>query len=120
MMTGGLPSDVATTIDGVLEPGEDVLGAVTTLAGTLVLTDRRVVILREGRTFRPATGIRSWGLTPANEMTFGPPRGGVGRLIVGRGNRATSFFVRQRDWHDALDIVTMARRITYLATVKSW
>src|SRR4029079_14303904 len=103
-----------------LEHGEVVLGAVTTLAGTLVLTDRNVVIVREGRAFPPTPGVRSWRLTPANEVTYGRLSGGVGRVMVGTGKRATSFFVKRGDWNDALKIVTMAHQISHLAATKGW
>ena len=119
-MTERLPTDAAASIDTLLEPGELLLRSVTTLAGTFALTDRRVVILRQGRSYRPATGVRSWGLCPANVVNYGPLRGGVGRLMVGSGKGVTSFFVKECDWPAALEIVSMAHHITYLATTKGW
>jgi hypothetical protein len=115
-MTGQLPTDVELSLGDTLDPGEGVLGSVTTLAGTLVLTDHHVVIVRQGRSFRPRTGIRSWGISQAIDFRYGPPRGGMGRLMVGNGTTATSFFVKERDWDDALELVSMARRIAHRAT----
>ena len=119
-MSGPLPNDVEASLVGVLEPDETVLRALTTLAGTLVLTDRRVVIVREGRAYRPATGVRSWGLSPANTVDYGRPRGGLGRLIVGSGGKVTSFFFKERDSDAAMEIVSMAHQMTYLAATKGW
>jgi hypothetical protein len=108
-----LPKDVELSLGAVLEPGEGVLGALTSLAGTLVLTDRRVLILREGRSYRPQSGIRSWAISSALDLRYGAPRGGMGRLMVGSGKHAVSFFVKERDWEEALRIVTLAREIAH-------
>jgi hypothetical protein len=118
-MTGHLPNDVELSLGDTLDPGEGVLGSVTTLAGTLVLTNHHVVIVRQGRSFRPRTGIRSWGISQAIDFRYGPPRGGMGRLMVGNGTTATSFFVKERDWDDALELVSMARRIAHGVTAQT-
>ena len=110
-MTYILPNDVELSLRGVLESGETVLGALTSLAGTLVLTDRRVVIVREGRGYRPLSGIRSWAISNTVDLRYGSPRGGMGRLVVGNGKEAISFFVKECDWDEALRIVTMAHGI---------
>lgn len=115
-MTIQMPKDVELSLGEVLESGEGVLGAVTSLAGTLVLTDRRVVIVREGRAYRPQSGIRSWGISPAVAFTYGPPHGGMGRLVIGNGKAAASFFVRECDWDEALHLVTMAHAIAHRGT----
>jgi hypothetical protein len=110
-VTAALPTDVALSLRTVLEIGERVLGAVTSLAGTLVLTDRHVFIFRVGRDYRPLTGIRSWDISETVELRYGAPRGGMGRLVVGNGKQAISFFVKECDWTEALSLVTMARGI---------
>lgn len=112
-MTIGVPIDVTRSLDGVLEPSEAVLGAVTSLAGSLVLTDRRIVIVREGRGFRPRSGIRSWPMAPDLVFRYVAPHGGMGRLVIGNGNRATSFFVKASDWTEALRLVSMAHGMAH-------
>jgi hypothetical protein len=42
-------------------------------------------------------------------------RGGLGRLMIGTGKDATSFFVRGSDWDEALRLVTMAHGIAHRA-----
>ena len=111
-----LPKDVAVSLHDVLARGEDVLGSVTSLAGTLVLTDRRVVIVREGRGYRPQSGIRSWDISTDVDFKHGPLRGGMGRLVVGNGKAAASFFVKEVDWAEALRLVTTAHGIAYRGT----
>jgi hypothetical protein len=112
-MTGSLPTDVEQALVNVLEADEDLLGCVTTLAGTLVLTDRRVVIVREGRAYRPRTGIRSWWISSSVDLRCAMPRGGMGRLMVGKGKQAANFFVKSSDWDDALRMVTITRGMAY-------
>jgi hypothetical protein len=106
-----LPQDVTRSLIDVFMPGEGVLGSVSSLAGSLVLTDRRVLIVREGRGYRPQTGIRSWEIGPETSLTYGSPRGGLGRLMIGTGKAATSFFVKARDWDAAMRLVSIAHGI---------
>jgi hypothetical protein len=108
-----LPTDVALSLGEFLESGEGILGVVTSLAGSLVLTDRRVVIVREGHGYRPQSGIRAWDISSDVGFRYGAPRGGMGRLVVGDGKTSTSFFVNQSDWTEALRLVTMAHSIAY-------
>jgi hypothetical protein len=108
-----LPTDVAESLGDFLETDEGILGVVTSLAGSLVLTDRRVVIVREGHGYRPQNGIRSWGISSDVGFRYGAPRGGMGRLVVGDGKAATSFFVNESDWPEAMRLVTMAHSIAH-------
>jgi hypothetical protein len=117
MLTSTLPKDVEISLRGIREPGESVLGALTSLAGTLVLTDRRVFIVREGRGYRPLSGIRSWEISPSVDLRYAAPHGGMGRLVVGNGNEAISFFVKECDWDEALRIFTLARGIAHRGVV---
>jgi len=112
-MTGHLPADVERELGDVLEQGEEVLGSVTTLAGTLILTERRIVILRSGRGYRPQTGVRAWRISQSLDLSYGWPHGGQGRLILGKGARTISFFVNECDWTDAMQLIAQARAIAY-------
>ena len=114
-----LPIDVATSLRSFLQTGEGVLGSVTSLAGSLVLTDRRVVIVREGHSYRPQNGIRAWDISSRVGFTYDSPRGGMGRLVVGDGKAAASFFVNANDWTEALRMVTMAHSIAYRGTARN-
>jgi hypothetical protein len=111
-----LSTDVALSLGDLLEMDEGILGVVTSLAGSLVLTDRRVVIVREGHSYRPSNGIRSWDISSDVGFRYGAPRGGMGRLVVGDGKAETSFFVNESDCTEALRLVTMAHSIADRAT----
>jgi hypothetical protein len=114
-----LPYDVLQSLESVFRPGEEVLGSVSSLAGSLVLTDRRILILREGRGYRPQSGIRSWDIEPGIAFTYAPPRGGLGRLMIGEGKAATSFFVKTRDWDAALRLISVASWLAHQGTTTS-
>jgi hypothetical protein len=113
-----LPTDVATSLHGYFETDEGILGVVTSLAGSLILTDRRVVIVREGHGYRPQNGIRAWDISSQVGFTYDSPRGGLGRLVVGDGKAAASFFVNATDWTEALRMVTMAHSIAYRGSTR--
>jgi hypothetical protein len=111
-MTARLPLDVEQSLHDLLAPNETVLGSVT-LAGTLVLTSRRIFIFREGRSWRIRTGIRSWWISPNIQFAYASPRGGMGRLVIGPRRAAVSFFVKESDWEDALRLIGLAHAIAH-------
>jgi hypothetical protein len=110
-MIGRVPADILAALSGVLEDGEQVLGGLTSLSASLVLTDRHLAIIREGRTFRPRTGLRTWSIDRSFAIQAAP-RGSAGAVIFSREGGATSFFVSADDWPDALRIVTAVRRLS--------
>lgn len=112
-MTARLPLDVEQSLHDLLAPNETVLGSVTSLAGTLVLTSRRIFIFREGRSRRIRTGIRSWWISPDTQFDYASPRGGMGRLVIGPRRAAVTFFVKESDWEDALRLIGLAHSIAH-------
>ena len=75
---GRMTLETAEALREVLEEGEAVVAALPSIGSALVLTDRRLIIIRDGRSFRPRTGVRDW-----------PPRTGrcgsrSGRSATGR------------------------------------
>jgi hypothetical protein len=102
--------ETAEALRDVLEEGESVVAALPSIGSALILTDRRLVIIRDGRSFRPRSGVREWRLGPSLRIQTGPLRNGSGSLLIDRERGATSFFVAERDWHDALWIVDEAER----------
>jgi hypothetical protein len=87
-----------------------VVAGLPSIGSSLVLTDRRLIIIRDGRSFRPRSGVRDWPLGPKLHVQVGPVRNGTGSLLIDRERGATSFFVAERDWNDALWIVDEAQR----------
>lgn len=111
-MIGTLSTATAEALREILTGDEEPLGAITTPGSTLVLTNERLIIIREGRSFRPKTGIRMWALDPALRIEVRGRRHGDGSILIGRDLRATSFFVSERDWLDAVAVVAEAQRLS--------
>lgn len=111
-MIGTLSTAMAEALREILAGGEEPLGAITTPGSTLVLTNERLIIIREGRSFRPKTGVRTWALDPALRIEVRAGRHGDGSILIGRDRGATSFFVSERDWLDALTVVAEAQRLS--------
>ncbi|HEX7472818.1 MAG TPA: hypothetical protein VF323_07030 [Candidatus Limnocylindrales bacterium] len=109
-MIGRMTLETAEALREVLDEGEAVVAAVPSVGSALILTDQRLVIIRDGRSFRPRTGVRDWPLGPSLRIQVGPLRNGSGSLLIDRERGATSFFVAERDWLDALWIVDEAER----------
>lgn len=109
-MIGRMSLETAEALREVLGHGESVLAALPSLGSALILTDQRLIIIRDGRAFRPRTGIRSWPLGRALQVELGPLRNGSGSLLIDRERGAISFFVSERDWQDAIWIVDEAQR----------
>jgi hypothetical protein len=106
--------ETAEALREVLGEGEAVVAALPSIGSALVLTDRRLIIIRDGRSFRPRTGVRDWELGPSLRIQVGPVRNGSGSLLINRERGATSFFVAERDWNDALWIVDEAERRSHV------
>ena len=107
---GRMTLETAEALREVLAEGESVVAALPSIGSALVLTERRLIIIRDGRSFRPRSGVRDWPLGPALRIQVGPLRNGSGSLLIDRERGATSFFVSERDWQDALWIVEEAAR----------
>jgi hypothetical protein len=72
------PAGVAqSALTAVLEPGEPIERDVAAVGAHLLLTDRRLVVVRDGFSFRPATGIRSWPIDRQLEVRVTP-----GQLLI--------------------------------------
>src|SRR5215210_2766749 len=102
--TDHLPGAVAAAVKDVLHAEETVIHAVPAIGCTVILTDRRLLIVRDGASFRPRTGVRA-GLN----VRAGLVRQGTGSLVVHWDRDVTSIFVRSDRWNDALELVDELR-----------
>jgi hypothetical protein len=92
--------------------GEPVLDQVTGLGASLVLTATRVVVIRDGSSRRPRSGIRAWPFD-AIHVHLERPRHGAGRVVlsVGEGTRSTvSVFVAVDLWPSAERVARKIQR----------
>jgi hypothetical protein len=76
----------------------------------LVLTDRRLIVLREGASFRPRTGVRDWSLDGGLTVRYGLIRHGTGSLAIDADGETTTVFIKAEDWDSALRLVGALRR----------
>jgi hypothetical protein len=59
---GDLPGATAEALRDAIEPGEAITHIVPAIGCTIALTERRLIIVRDGAAFRPKTGVRRWNL----------------------------------------------------------
>ena len=59
---GDLPGATAEALREAIEPGEAITHIVPAIGCTIALTERRLIIVRDGAAFRPKTGVRRWNL----------------------------------------------------------
>lgn len=104
-----LPRSVGGVLRSTLEADEVVTHAVPAIGCALVLTNRRLLIVRDGSSFRPRTGIRQWEIGPGLAVRAGLVRQGIGSLVIRSGRDLTSVFVRADRWSGALDLVGAVR-----------
>ena len=72
--------EVAAWLGRELLPNETLIGMLPGRGASLGLTTRRVVVIRDGGSFRPRTGVRAWDLKTIRQVSLSPPRHGQGRL----------------------------------------
>jgi len=97
----------------ILEPGEELVGRLDGRGATLLLTQRRVVIVREGSGFRPRSGVRSWPYASIMRVTLSPPKRGQAQIVIRTGRaawQAVSMFFAAELMPDAEDLVQEIRR----------
>ena len=93
----------------VLDKGETIDHLVPAIGCVVALTPKRLLIVREGSSFRPKSGVREWELDAGLAVRAGLVRQGSGSLVIKWGRNATSVFVRADHWNDALALVGTVR-----------
>jgi hypothetical protein len=108
-----ISDDARAALAPVLAPTEPITLVAPAVGCTLVLTDRRLVLVRQGVAYRPRSGVRSWPLDRSLTLRPGPPRTTSGQLAIGNGRRRTSVFysIGQAPAIDTL--VAEVRRLIY-------
>jgi hypothetical protein len=105
----GLPAPIVEVLRSALGPDESVTHSVAAIGCALVLTNLRLLVIREGSAFRPRTGVRDWPIGPELAVQAGLVRQGTGSLVIRSERDVTSVFVRADRWDDALDLVGAVR-----------
>jgi hypothetical protein len=107
-----MPRDAQPPRLSVSDLGEPVVDEVAGLGATLLLTETRVIVVRQGAHFRPRNGVRAWPFGAFRDIQVESPRHGSGRVIlrVGRYSwQAISVFIAAADWAAAERVVLLIR-----------
>jgi hypothetical protein len=96
-----------------LDSDEELVARLDGIGATLLVTERRVIIVRAGSGFRPRSGIRSWSYGAIKEVSLSQPLRGQAQIMVrtGRGPwQAVSMFFPSDQWSEAQRLVHQIRR----------
>ena len=104
------PARVA--LAGALDPDEKVDLFAPAVGSIFVLTDRRLILLRQGAEFRPRTGIQSFALDRDLEVRIAPT---TKQVTVASSGREISVFIRREHQQDVEALVAEVRRRIYAA-----
>jgi hypothetical protein len=106
----GVEAETAESrLRATLARGEGITHLVPAIGCVVALTSKRLLIVREGSSFRPKTGVREWEIGLGLSVRAGLIRQGSGSIVIKWGRSATSVFVRADHWDDALALVGTVR-----------
>jgi hypothetical protein len=105
-----LPAATREAIDAVLDPAESVEFAAPAVGSSLVLTQRRLIVVRDGASFRPKSGVRPFDLCGGLSIRMGPTRR---RVIIESEAGTVNVFVRSEQLALAEAFVAEVRRRIY-------
>lgn len=99
--------DVLKALAGVLAPMEHVVLVAPAVGSVMVLTETRVIVVRDGASFRPKTGVRSFAFDDDVAVRIGPDGH---RLIIEAAGTAITAFLRADQLERAAALIAEARR----------
>jgi hypothetical protein len=88
-----IPGATVDALRPILDPGELIDQVLPAVGCSLVLTDRRLILVRDGASYRPRSGIHLWRLDRTLIVHTTPIVRGTGRIVIEGGGEATSVFV---------------------------
>jgi hypothetical protein len=107
-----LADPVRFVVGPALERSEPVLWAAAAVGCTLVLTDRRLLLVRDGTQHRPRSGLQTWALDRSLTIRLTPSRERI-RLLIECCGRAVSVFVAAVHASAVTQLVAEARHRIY-------
>lgn len=110
-LTTAIPEATTLALTAVLEPDELVTHVVAVVGCSLVLTDRHLLIVREGADHRPRSGVKRWRLDRTLTLYTTPIVHGTGRVVIARQGKASSIFVSTAEWPAMEAILIEAHRL---------
>lgn len=110
---GAFSDATRSALQPILDPTEQVTHVAAAVGCTLVLTDTRLHLVRDGVNYRPRTGIQSWVLDRSLTIRMTPVRQRTGRLIVARLGHNASVFLTAAHASDVEALLAELRRRIY-------
>ena len=107
-----LSEPARVVLAGALDADEKVDILAPAVGSILVLTDRRLIVLRQGAEFRPRTGIQSFALDRDLEVRVAPT---IKQVTVASAGRGISVFIRREQVTDVETLIAELRRRVYAA-----
>jgi hypothetical protein len=104
-----MPGTTGGLLLAALEDGEEVSHLVPAIGCVIALTSERLLLVREGSSFRPKTGVRSWQVADGLIVRPGLVRRGTGSLTIAEDRDLTSVFIRSDNWDAALELAGAVR-----------
>lgn len=108
--TDSLSDDARAALDPVLGSGERVVTIAIAVGCTLVMTDRKLLLVRDGASFRPRSGVQSWALDPGTKVRLTPTHRETARLLISGAGRSASVFVTSDQLGEISELVAAYRR----------
>jgi hypothetical protein len=102
-----LPMAAREAMEAVLDPAESVELMAPAVGSSLVLTQRRLIVVRDGANFRPKSGVRPFELAPGLSIRIGPR---LRRVIIESDAGTISLFIRPEQLRQAETFVAEVRR----------
>jgi hypothetical protein len=109
-----LPEATRAALRPILDPSERVIRYVKAVGCALVLTERNLVLVREGLHYRPRSGVQAWPLDRLLIVRAMPVRRRTGRVAIERSGQIASLFVAEEHWRDAEALIADLRNRIYL------
>ena len=108
-----IPKATNQALQAALDPGERVAQIIAVVGCSLVLTDRHLLLIREGSGHRPRSGVQGWPLDRTVALHTTPVLRGTGRIVIERGGKMTSVFVSSGEWAAAETLLMEAHRLIH-------
>ena len=105
-----LPQAAREALAAVLDPAEKVELVAHAVGSSLVLTQHRLFVVRDGASFRPKTGVRPFALDAGLKIRIGPARR---RVIIDSAAGTINVFVRSEQLEQAETFIAEVRRRIY-------
>jgi hypothetical protein len=112
----GDPTELRATLGAVLESSEAIERIAPAVGSTLVLTGRRLLLVRQGASFRPQTGVRWWPVDRDLVLRLGRPSRGSSQLVIAHPTRTISVFLSDDHVAGVTRLIADIRRRAFSTT----